>query len=149
VDDDASPDVVSVGYEGRTADELVELLVEAGVELLVDVRLTPRSRKPGLSSTRLAGALRERGIGYRHLPGLGNPEPLRAAFHRVDPSEGKARYLEHLGASGAEALAELHDLVTGQRVALLCLERDAAHCHRSCITDRLVAAEPSLVVAEL
>ncbi|WP_258081414.1 DUF488 domain-containing protein [Nocardia nova] len=57
----------TVGYEGRRADELVMLLAEAGVATVVDVRLTPISRKPGLSKTKLSAALAEAGIRYVHL----------------------------------------------------------------------------------
>ncbi|PPJ18215.1 hypothetical protein C5E45_10195 [Nocardia nova] len=43
------------------------LLAEAGVATVVDVRLTPISRKPGLSKTKLSAALAEAGIRYVHL----------------------------------------------------------------------------------
>jgi uncharacterized protein (DUF488 family) len=144
-----APDVLSVGYEGRTAEEVVDLVAAAGADVLVDVRLTPRSRKPGLSSRRLAAALAERGVEYRHLPGLGNPRPNRAAFHRADPAAGRAAYLDHLLAAGAADLDELRALLPGRRVALLCVERDAAHCHRACITEQLLAVDPGLAVVVL
>ncbi len=59
--------VVSVRYEGRTAGQLVADLYDLEVKHLVDVRLTPLSRKPGLSKCKL-----DAGITYRHMPGLGN-----------------------------------------------------------------------------
>lgn len=138
--------VLSIGYEGRTADELVELVAARAADVVVDVRLTPRSRRPGLSARGLAAALAERGIGYRHLPGLGNPKANRAAFRGVEPAEGRARYLEQLGTVGAADLTELEALLAGHRVALLCVERDPARCHRSCITEQLAAVLPGLVV---
>lgn len=46
--------LLTVGYEGRTAEELVVTLAEADVDVLVDIRLTPLSRKPGLSKRQLA-----------------------------------------------------------------------------------------------
>jgi uncharacterized protein (DUF488 family) len=61
------PGLLSVGYEGRTAQSLVQLLVDAGVDVVVDVRLTPLSRKPGLSKTRLGELLADVGVEYRHL----------------------------------------------------------------------------------
>lgn len=69
--------LVTVGYEGRTAGELVVTLAEAGVDVLVDVRLTPLSRKPGLSKRQLADALAAAGVEYVHLPALGNPKDNR------------------------------------------------------------------------
>ena len=46
--------IVSVGYEGRTAEELVTALVDAGVSTLVDVRENAISRKSGMSKRALA-----------------------------------------------------------------------------------------------
>ena len=46
--------IVSVGYEGRSVDELVDALVDAGVSVLVDVRENAISRKRGLSKRALA-----------------------------------------------------------------------------------------------
>ncbi|HEX3811727.1 MAG TPA: DUF488 domain-containing protein [Mycobacteriales bacterium] len=54
--------LVSLGYEGRGIDVLVSQLVEESVTVLVDVRLTPLSRKPGFSKRRLAEALSATGI---------------------------------------------------------------------------------------
>jgi len=58
--------IVSVGYERRTSEELVSLLVSNRVDVLVDVRLTPLSRKRGLSKTALREALESAGIEYLH-----------------------------------------------------------------------------------
>ncbi len=52
----ATGTLVSIGYEGKTLSDLVTQLLEQGVRVLVDVRLTPLSRKPGLSKTKLTEA---------------------------------------------------------------------------------------------
>ena len=44
-----------------------------GVTRLVDVRLTPISRKPGLSKTALGRELAAVGMVYEHRRELGNP----------------------------------------------------------------------------
>src|SRR5258707_759886 len=72
--------LVGVGYEGRTVDELVAHLVAVGVSRLIDVRLTPISRKRGLSKTALGAALADVGIEYEHRRELGNPKTNRAGF---------------------------------------------------------------------
>src|SRR3954471_17458392 len=69
--------LVSIGYEGKTVVDLVAQLLEQGVRVLVDVRLTPLSRKPGLSKSKLAEALVAVGIIYVH--------------HRAGQSEGQSR----------------------------------------------------------
>lgn len=54
--DAAEGTLVSIGYEGRTVGDLVAQLLEQDVQVLVDVHLTPLSRKPGLSKAKLAEA---------------------------------------------------------------------------------------------
>lgn len=67
----------TIGYEGYSAEEWLESLVENHVEIVVDVRAVPLSRKRGFSKTRLAEMLRTKGISYVHLEALGNPKPYR------------------------------------------------------------------------
>ena len=71
--------VFTVGYEGRTPDELIELLARKGVRRVVHVRALPLSRRRGFSKTPLREALGAHGIDYVHLRDAGNPyRDLRA-----------------------------------------------------------------------
>src|ERR1700752_2136195 len=142
-------DLCTVGYERRTVDELITTLTGAGVEVLVDVRLTPSSRKPGLSKKRLAMLLRAAGIDYLHLPQLGNPRDNRDAIRRGDEAAA-ARYRAVLGTpEGQAALGQLLRLATHRRVAVMCFEREAADCHRSMVADALVEAGAPLRIVHL
>jgi uncharacterized protein (DUF488 family) len=74
--------ICTIGYEGGTVDAFLRTLREAGVELVLDIRAAPVSRKKGFSKNQLAAHLAHAGIGYRHLRGLGTPSAgarLRAA----------------------------------------------------------------------
>lgn len=129
--------LISVGYEGRSVDELIASLIDQGVSVLVDVRLTPLSRKPGLSKKRLAQALAEHGINYLHLPALGNPKDNRASLRSGDPASHK-RFAELLHTdAGATALSHVAELLDDQTVALLCFERSHSQCHRQLVADQL------------
>lgn len=68
----------TVGYEGRSIGEFLELLKSHGVEHLVDVRDAPISRKPGFAKTSLSAALAAVSIRYTHARALGCPKPIRA-----------------------------------------------------------------------
>jgi uncharacterized protein (DUF488 family) len=126
------PTVWTIGYEHATVPDVIAALQQAGVELLVDVRALPLSRRPGFSKTALAGALGEAGIGYRHLKALGTPAEGRAAARKGDHAGLERVYAGQLELPEALAAgAELRDLAREQRVALLCYERDAGHCHRT------------------
>ncbi|MGF6886357.1 uncharacterized protein (DUF488 family) [Nocardia sp. GAS34] len=141
--------LVSIGYEGKTVGALVAQLVEQDVRVLVDVRLTPLSRKPGLSKTKLAEALAAVGIGYVHHRALGNPKSNREGFRAGEP-ESHARYHELLDSAAAtEALAHVCELLDGGVVALLCFEHDHAECHRDIVVHRLLEARPNAAVVHV
>ena len=63
---------MTIGHSNRPVEELVELLKANGVALLADVRSMPRSRhNPQFNRETLPETLEEEGIGYVHLPELG------------------------------------------------------------------------------
>ncbi|WP_308258057.1 DUF488 domain-containing protein [Pseudonocardia lacus] len=125
--------LLTVGYEGRSAEEVVDDLVAKDVSLLVDVRLTPISRKPGLSKRGLAERLAAAGIEYLHLRALGNPVDNRDGF-RAGTSAARDRFRELLGRpEAAQAVETVADRARRQRVALLCFEADPARCHRQLV----------------
>ncbi|WP_254189085.1 DUF488 domain-containing protein [Nocardia noduli] len=145
----AEDTLVSIGYEGKTVGDLVAELVEQEVRVLVDVRLTPLSRKPGLSKTKLSEALAAVGIDYVHHRALGNPKSNREGFRAGEP-ESRARYREVLDSAAAtDALAHVSELLDGGVVALLCFEHDHAECHRDIVVHRLLEVRPNAAVVHV
>lgn len=126
--------VFGIGYEGRDLGAVLKELRAMRTDVLVDVRLNPSSRKPGLSKTALSEALRHAGIGYLHLKALGNPRDNRAGFAQTSgehANDARDAFRVRLTSSEAEeALGALTDLVRTQRVAILCYEANEANCHR-------------------
>jgi hypothetical protein len=76
--------IYSVGYEGLELAGLVDHLKSARVTTLVDVRLTPVSRKRGFSRKSLSAELEKAGITYIHEKTLGNPPDNRDSFRQGD-----------------------------------------------------------------
>lgn len=136
--------VFTVGYEQAPLSAVLKVLQTAGVELLVDVRAVTASRRPGFAKRQLAAALAEVGIDYLHLRALGTPAAGRTAARAGRYDELARIYAGQLATLEAQAeLADLAGLVRARRrVCLLCYERDAAHCHRRLITERLAAELP-------
>ncbi len=133
----STPQLVSIGYGGRDVTELIRSLKEQNVQVLVDVRLTPISRKQGLSKTALKAALAEAGISYVHHRELGNPKSNRTGY-RQGNVESLARYQEILTSGEASsALRHVLELLDEEVVALLCFEKDHSQCHRSQVVDAL------------
>jgi uncharacterized protein (DUF488 family) len=124
--------IFTIGYEGATQYEVIAALQHANIELVIDVRAVPLSRKPGFSKNVLAAGLREAGIGYVHLKALGTPPAGREAARKGRWAEMNLIYAEQLETpeAGAEA-ARMIALAGEKPSALLCFERDPAHCHRT------------------
>jgi uncharacterized protein (DUF488 family) len=131
----------TIGYEAATQGAVVAALQQAGVEVLIDVRAVASSRRAGFSKTLLAASLGEAGIDYVHLRALGTPKAGRQAARAGRHAEMQAIYAAHLAEPETQlALAEAADIARGRPAALLCLEADAAHCHRRIVAERLAQA---------
>jgi uncharacterized protein (DUF488 family) len=132
--------VYTIGYEGSTQDELIAALQAAGVERVIDVRAVPLSRKPGFSKNVLAAGLKEAGIDYVLLKALGTPPAGREAAHKHRFDEMARIYAVQLETPEAGvAAAQLIDLAGEKPSALLCFERDPAHCHRTLLRESVMA----------
>jgi uncharacterized protein (DUF488 family) len=132
------PTIFTVGYEKRSVDDLVSLLRAREVDRVVDVRLTPFSRRPGFSKTRLSAALADAGIDYEHAAGLGNPPEIRELYLCGNTQAGHRAFREHLDNGASAALSRLATTSAQAKVALLCLERDPQRCHRQVVAAALV-----------
>ena len=137
--------IFTIGYEGTTVGEFIESLQTAGVQRVIDVRALPLSRRPGFSKTPLRLALEEVGIEYVHLKALGTPSEGRTAARAGRHEEMARVYAGQLELPEAMAQsAQMLDLAREKPTALLCMERDPAHCHRTLLLDA-VAADAEVV----
>src|ERR1044072_1097624 len=67
-----APRPTTIGHSTRTIEQFVGLLREHGIELLVDVRRFPGSRRhPHFGSAALGAYLAEAGVGFGHAVELG------------------------------------------------------------------------------
>lgn len=134
--------LTGIGYEGLDLDGLVSRLRLRDVSTVVDVRLTPISRKKGLSKTALSQRLASEGIAYEHLPSLGNPRVNREGFADTDGDEGREardRFGEVLDTDDArKGLDRVLELTKTGPVALLCFEADETRCHRELVLAALL-----------
>jgi uncharacterized protein (DUF488 family) len=133
--------LLTIGYEGRTLDEYLAILRDAGCTLLCDVRRNPFSRKPGFSKRALAEACAGAGIRYEHMPELGIASADRRGVDTAaDVAALFARYrhdaMPRLG-SAIDRIAAW--VASGERVALTCFERAPDQCHRHIVAEAVVA----------
>ena len=139
------PRLWTVGHSGRPLAVFLDLLRAEEIEVLVDIRSWPGSRRhPHFARVPLARALADVGIAYRHCPALGG----RRSHQRLDrpspngfwQSEGLRNYADYaLTPPFAEALAKLLALARRRRTAIMCAEARPANCHRRIVSDHLLA----------
>jgi uncharacterized protein (DUF488 family) len=122
----------TIGYQGRSLEGYLNLLMRESVTLLCDVRRNPLSRKYGFSKGTLAKGCEGVGIRYEHLPELGIASSERRDLRSSDDYNRLfARYTRETLQRETNALSRIADWIrAGHRVALTCYERDAAECHR-------------------
>jgi uncharacterized protein (DUF488 family) len=124
----AGIEIWTVGHSDRSAAELLDLLRTAGVQLVVDVRRAPWSRRhPWHARAELERFLVAGGVDYRWM-GVALGGGLDQDF------EARRATDEY-----REGLEELLRLAGATRTAVMCAERDHRHCHRQFIADDLAA----------
>jgi uncharacterized protein (DUF488 family) len=130
--------ISTIGYEGTTVPEFIAALNRAGVERVIDVRALPLSRRPGFSKSALRAALEEQGIEYVHLKALGTPPDGRSAARAGRHGDLERIYAGQLELPEAMAeAAQMLELAREKPSALLCMEREPAHCHRTLLLDAI------------
>ena len=138
----------TIGHSTRSIDELINVLQKAGIELLVDVRRYPGSRRlPQFNSAELEQALESHGIAYRWLPSLGGRRTARAGSPNTGwQNESFRGYADHAESEEfAEGVFELLMLANGVKTAIMCAELLWWRCHRRIISDVLVSIGVNVV----
>ena len=138
----ASAEMFTVGHSTRDWNTFVEILQAFGIEQLVDVRTIPRSRRhPQFNSEEMAATLPRAGIRYIHMPKLGGLRRARPNSENLgwqNPSfRGYADYMQT--PEFAAAADDLIKLGGEGRTAVMCAEAVPWRCHRSLLSDALVA----------
>lgn len=142
--------VWTIGYERLLPDMLVAELENAGIRRVIDVRLRPQSRRPGMSKTKLGRKLAEHGIAYENWRELGTPIEIRVLYRTGATRAAANAYRQHLMQDARADLGRLEvALREGPPTALLCLEAEPAHCHRRVICEALKARNRPLTVIDL
>jgi len=119
------------------------MLRDAAVVVLADVRRFPGSRRhPHFGRDALAAALGAAGIEYRWAGEVlgGRRKAQRESRHLALTSDAFRAYADHMDTS--EFRASLDHLLarsTTEPTAILCAERHPANCHRSLISDAVIA----------
>ena len=128
----------TMGYEKSDLASFVDKLVTEEIDLLVDIRERPLSRKKGFSKNGLRASVEGVGIDYIHIRALGDPKPGREAAKSGDFELFQKIFTNHMCQPEALcALKKLSEEVFGRKICLMCFERDHHLCHRKIVSEML------------
>lgn len=129
----------TIGYEMLNQDIFVEQLSSNNIDILIDIREVPISRKAGFSKKKLMAIVNNAGIEYVHFPELGSPKKARNKLRVTGNFEVfSEEYMEHLRNhdNAYEKINLIMDFLETKRCCMLCYEKRPDKCHR-----RLLASE--------
>lgn len=137
--------VYTLGYGGRSLEELISILEHLGVEIVLDVRRWNISRRlPEFSGRSLAEVLSRSGIEYVWMPELGGYRRFGAdvediGIARCFESEGFRAYATYITTTQAAKphLEKLVRIASSSTSTLLCREKLPWRCHRKILSDYL------------
>jgi uncharacterized protein (DUF488 family) len=129
--------ILTVGHSNGSAQAFVRRLLQAGVEVVADVRSQPRSLfAPQFDESNLKESLDSSGIRYvsmgRELGGRPSGEGMydkdgHVLYHRVAASDRFQEGIDRLIAGSRDF-----------RVAVMCTEEDPVNCHRRLLVGRVL-----------
>lgn len=126
----------TIGYEGANLDDFIETLKLVEVDMLLDVRELPASRRKGFSKNALREALEAVGISYRHERLLGSPKAMRHELRETwDYDKFFSAFDRHLEQQ-TDLIKQLAEEFAGH-IALLCFEKNHRECHRTPVAEKI------------
>lgn len=135
--------IYTVGHSTHSQEEFIDMLLSHGIEVLVDIRSFPGSRKyPHFNQENMCWWLLHNNIKYVHIPKLGG---RRRKLNIESPNDGWRNesfknYADYtLTNEFEEGLEELLLISNNYKVCYMCSECVPWRCHRSIVSDILVS----------
>ncbi len=145
------PTLYTIGNKSKSLETFIDLLREAGVDAVIDVRLRNTSHLSGYTKRDdLAFLLREGfSIAYEHHPELA-PTPELLDTYRGDPDWAvyESGFLPLMVERESETVGR-EILARHRAPCLLCAEMTADHCHRRLVAEYWAKHLPELTIVHL
>ena len=132
----------TIAHSTRSFEDLLEMLHSFQIEMLVDIRSYPGSRRyPHFNKEALEISLPQNNIQYTHLKMLGgrrkvNPNSKNTTWRNI-AFRGYADYMET--DDFKKGIEELETIAIKKRTVYMCSEAVWWRCHRSMVSDYLKA----------
>jgi uncharacterized protein (DUF488 family) len=133
----------TIGHSTRSIEELIAALQSREIQMLVDIRAFPMSRRlPQFNRDALQASLAQAGIRYESMKSLGGyrKKILDESPNIALRNENFRNYADYmLTAEFEKAVTALIALAEASCTAYMCAERVYFQCHRMLVSDWLVA----------
>ena len=134
--------IYTIGHSHRSIDELMQMLIDAGIQTLVDIRSYPVSQRfPHFSADALRPVIEQHGIIY-HLAGRqlgGKRKALAHTRHSALTGSDLQGFADYTDSDEFKrSINQLLGLAGRSNTAILCAEKDPMTCHRQIIADYLI-----------
>ncbi len=135
-----TPLIYTIGHSTHPIEVFLEMLQTYHIEMLVDIRSLPGSRKfPQYDKENLELVLPANQIEYFYLKELGGRRKVNRDSHNTNWRKDSFRaYADYMETEAFEnGILKLEDLARMNRVAFMCAEAVWWRCHRSMVADYL------------
>ncbi len=134
--------IYTIGHSTHELNTFLKMLTSFSVQVLVDIRRFPASRKfPQFNKQSLEASFLSRGFGYVLFSAMGGRRPVKKDAKNTrwqnESFRGYADYMET--EDFKTAITQLEALALKKTVALMCSESLWWRCHRSMVADYLKA----------
>jgi len=117
--------IFTIGHSNRKIEEFLRLLKKNGIEVLIDVRRFPSSKKfPWFNKENLSEILKKENIEYIHFEKLGG--------FRKEGYENYSKTKEF-----EDAVKEVLEIARNKTVCIMCAEKFYWKCHRRFIINKI------------
>jgi uncharacterized protein (DUF488 family) len=137
-------EIWTIGHSTHSAEVFGQLLSSHAIKILVDVRSFPGSRRyPQFNKENLIQFLSSLSIKYVHAPLLGGRRrPNPASYNTALRNASFRAYADYMETEPfRKGIAELLELASTDRTAIMCAESLWWRCHRSLLSDYLTSRD--------
>ena len=130
--------VYTAGYEGLHIDGFLNILLQSGIQQVIDVRCNPVSRRYGFHKSTLSRLCQRLDITYKHVPEVGIPSELRANLRQ--PSDYMRlfqNYKQKILSRQQDLVKRIASWMVSQPSVLVCMEANPISCHRSRLAEQI------------
>lgn len=133
----------TIGHSNHSLDAFIALLKAHAIRRLVDIRRRPGSRRlPHFNQANLKKALTAAAIDYywqgEALGGLRGATTINDDDYAALPAAAMCRFAAHMRSDAFRiGVTDLLKIAATAPTAVMCAEKDPAHCHRSLLADYL------------